>query len=95
LESLKPWPAAYGKIYRSSEDRTQPGSYRHFVERAGLKTLERLVASTRARALVAPHFYGAGVLGSYKERTPRPFAAVVVTDYVPNAIGVPRTSTFT
>src|SRR3712207_9540459 len=67
LESLKLWPAAYGKIYRSSEDKTQPGSYRYFVERAGLKTLERLVASTGARALVAPHFYGAGVLGSYTE----------------------------
>lgn len=89
LESLKLWPAAYGRIYRSSESKTQPGSYRHFVERAGLKTLERLVESTRARALVAPHFYGAGVLGSYKERNPRAFAAVVLTDYVPNAIGVP------
>ncbi len=49
LESLKLWPAAYGKVYRSSEDKTHPGSYRHFVERAGLKTLERLVASTGAR----------------------------------------------
>jgi processive 1,2-diacylglycerol beta-glucosyltransferase len=89
LESLKLWPTAYGKIYRSSENRTQPRSYQHYVERAGLKTLERLVASTGARALVAPHFYGAGVLGGYKERNPRAFAAVVVTDYVPNAIGVP------
>jgi len=89
LESLKLWPAAYGKIYRSSEGKTQPRSYRHFVERAGLKTLERLVASTEARVLVAPHFYGAGVLGSYKELNPRAFAAVVLTDYVPNAIGVP------
>ena len=89
LESLKLWPAAYGRIYRSSESKTQPSSYRHFVERAGLKVLERLVASTGARALVAPHFYGAGVLGSYKERNPRAFAAVALTDYVPNAIGVP------
>jgi processive 1,2-diacylglycerol beta-glucosyltransferase len=89
LGSLKLWPAAYGRIYRSSESKTQPGSYRHVVERAGLKTLERLVESTRARALVAPHFYGAGVLGSYKERNPRAFAAVVLTDYVPHAIGVP------
>ena len=89
LESLKLWPAAYGKIYRSSENKPQPSSYQHYVERAGLKTLERLVASTGGRALVAPHFYGAGVLGSYKERNPRAFAAVVLTDYVPNAIGVP------
>ena len=89
LGSLKLWPAVYGRIYRSSESKTQPGSYRYFVERAGLKTLERLVESTRARALVAPHFYGAGVLGSYKQRNPRAFAAVVLTDYVPNAIGVP------
>jgi processive 1,2-diacylglycerol beta-glucosyltransferase len=89
LESLKLWPAAYGRIYRSSESKPQPSSYQHYVERAGLKTLERLVASTGGRALVAPHFYGAGVLGSYKERNPRAFAAVVLTDYVPNAIGVP------
>jgi processive 1,2-diacylglycerol beta-glucosyltransferase len=89
LESLKLWPAAYGRIYRSSGSKTRPSSYRHFVERAGLKTIERLVASTGARALVAPHFYGAGVLGRYKERNPRAFAAVVITDYVPNAIGVP------
>ena len=89
LESLKLWPAAYGRIYRSSESKPHPSSYQHYVERAGLKTLERLVASTGGRALVAPHFYGAGVLGSYKERNPRAFAAVVLTDYVPNAIGVP------
>jgi processive 1,2-diacylglycerol beta-glucosyltransferase len=89
LESLKLWPAAYGKIYRSSENKPQASSYQHYVERAGLKTLERLVASTGGRALVAPHFYGAGVLGSYKERNPRAFAAVALTDYVPNAIGVP------
>ncbi len=89
LASLKLWPAAYGRIYHSSESKTQPSSYRRYVERAGLKTLERLVASTGTRALVAPHFYGAGVLGSYKERNPRAFAAVVLTDYVPHAIGVP------
>jgi processive 1,2-diacylglycerol beta-glucosyltransferase len=89
LESLKLWPAAYGRIYRSSESKTQPSPYRHYVERSGLKTLERLVASTGARTLVAPHFYGAGVLGSYKERNSRAFAAVILTDYVPNAIGVP------
>jgi Monogalactosyldiacylglycerol (MGDG) synthase len=59
------------------------------VEGVGLKTLERLVAGTGARALVAPHFYGAGVLGRYKESNPRAFSAVVLTDYVPNAIGVP------
>ena len=47
------------------------------------------MSSTGARALVAPHFYGAGVLGNYKERNPRAFAAVVLTDYVPHPIGVP------
>jgi processive 1,2-diacylglycerol beta-glucosyltransferase len=88
LESLKLWPAAYGRIYRSSGG-AQPSSYRHFVERAGLKTLERLVSRTGTQALVAPHFYGAGVLGNYKERNPRAFAAVVLTDYVPHPIGVP------
>ena len=88
LGSLKLWPAAYGRIYRSSEG-GRPGSYRDFVERAGLRTLERLVSNTGARALVAPHFYGAGVLGNYKERNPEAFAAVVLTDYVPHPIGVP------
>ena len=88
LGSLKLWPAAYGRIYRSSEGGRQ-GSYRDFVERAGLRTLERLVSSTGARALVAPHFYGAGVLGDYKERNPGAFASVVLTDYVPHPIGVP------
>lgn len=87
LESLKLWPAAYGRIYRSSGG---AGSYRQYVERAGLQTLERLVSSTGARALVAPHFYGAGVLGTYKEQNPRAFAAVVLTDYVPHPIGVPK-----
>ena len=88
LGSLKLWPEAYSMIYRSSEG-GRPGSYRDFVERAGLRTLERLVSSTGARALVAPHFYGAGVLGNYKERNPEAFAAVVLTDYVPHPIGVP------
>ena len=87
LESLKLWPAAYGRLYRSSGG---AGSYRQYVERAGLQTLEHLVSSTGARALVAPHFYGAGVLGAYKEQNPRAFAAVVLTDYVPHPIGVPR-----
>jgi processive 1,2-diacylglycerol beta-glucosyltransferase len=88
LQSLKLWPEAYGRIYRSSRG-TQPGSYRNYVEGAGLNTLERLVSRTGSRALVAPHFYGAGVLGNYKERNPRAFAAVVLTDYVPHPIGVP------
>jgi processive 1,2-diacylglycerol beta-glucosyltransferase len=59
------------------------------VQTAGLKTLERLVSSTGAQALVAPHFYGAGVLGLYKEQNPGMFSAVVLTDYVPHPIGVP------
>jgi processive 1,2-diacylglycerol beta-glucosyltransferase len=101
LESLKLWPAAYGRIYRSSErprrrdtqagtqEDTQHGSYRHYVEIAGLRSLERLRSETGARALVAPHFYGAGVLGHYKDRNPGAFAAVVLTDYVPHPIGIP------
>ncbi len=48
-----------------------------------------LVASTGASALVATHFYGAGVLGRYKELNPTAFAAVVLTDYVPHPIGIP------
>jgi processive 1,2-diacylglycerol beta-glucosyltransferase len=101
LESLKLWPAAYGRIYRSSEvlgrGDAQAGtkedprhvSYRRYVENAGLRTLETLRSETGARALVAPHFYGAGVLGHYKERNPRAFAAVVLTDYVPHPIEIP------
>ncbi len=88
LEALKLWPTAYGKLYHSSGT-SQPGSYVHYLQTAGLKTLERLVSSTGAQALVAPHFYGAGVLGSYKEQNPGKFTAVVLTDYVPHPIGVP------
>jgi processive 1,2-diacylglycerol beta-glucosyltransferase len=88
LESLKLWPAAYGRIYRSSGS-GQRGSYQQYVERAGLRTLERLVLRSGARALVAPHFYGAGVLGAYKEKHPGALAAVVLSDYVPHPIEVP------
>jgi processive 1,2-diacylglycerol beta-glucosyltransferase len=88
LEALKLWPTAYGKLYQSSGT-SQPGSYVYYLRTAGLKTLERLVSSTGAQALVAPHFYGAGVLGSYKEQNPEMFSAVVLTDYVPHPIGVP------
>ena len=88
LEALKLWPTAYGKLYQSSGT-GQPGSYVQYLRTAGVKTLERLVSSTGAQALVAPHFYGAGVLGSYKEQNPGMFGAVVLTDYVPHPIGVP------
>ncbi len=88
LESLKLWPTAYGRLYQSSGT-AQPGSYVNYIQTAGLRTLERLVSSTGAQALVAPHFYGAGVLGAYKEQNPEMFSAVVLTDYVPHPIGVP------
>jgi processive 1,2-diacylglycerol beta-glucosyltransferase len=88
LEALKLWPTAYGKLYQSSGT-GQQGTFVHHVQTAGHKTLERLVSSTGAQALVAPHFYGAGVLGSYKEQNPGMFSAVVLTDYVPHRIGVP------
>jgi len=88
LESLKLWPTAYGRLYKSSGTGHQ-GSYMHYIQTAGLKTLERLVSSTGAQALVAPHFYGAGVLGAYKEQNPQMLSAVVLTDYVPHPIGVP------
>ena len=88
LESLKLWPTAYGRLYKSSGTGHQ-GSYMHYIQTAGLKTLERLVSSTGAQALVAPHFYGAGVLGAYKQQNPQMFSAVVLTDYVPHLIGVP------
>jgi processive 1,2-diacylglycerol beta-glucosyltransferase len=88
LESLKLWPTAYGKLYRSSAS-GQQGAYKQYVEMVGLSALEHLISRTGARALVAPHFYGAGVLGTYKKQNPRAFAAVVLTDYVPHPIEVP------
>ena len=88
LEALKLWPTAYGKLYQSSGT-GQRGTFVQQVQTVGLKTLERLVSSTGARALVAPHFYGAGVLGVYKKQNPGMFSAVVLTDYVPHPIGVP------
>jgi processive 1,2-diacylglycerol beta-glucosyltransferase len=88
LESLKLWPAAYGRLYQSSGTDRQ-GSYMHYIQTAGFRTLERLISNTGAQALVAPHFYGAGVLGAYKEQNPEMFSAVVLTDYVPHPIGVP------
>jgi processive 1,2-diacylglycerol beta-glucosyltransferase len=88
LESLKLWPTAYGKLYRSSAS-GQQGAYKQYVEMVGLSALEHLISRTGARALVAPHFYGAGVLGTYKKQNPRAFAAVVLTDYAPHPIEVP------
>jgi processive 1,2-diacylglycerol beta-glucosyltransferase len=89
LESLKLWPEAYGRLYQSSGTGQQSTTYMQYIQTAGIKTLERLVESTGARALVAPHFYGAGVLGVYKEQNPGMFSSVVLTDYVPHPIGVP------
>src|SRR5215203_1899809 len=89
LESLKLWPEAYGRLYQSSGTGQQSTTYMQYIQTAGIKTLEDLVASTGARALVGPHFYGAGVLGVYKEQNPGMFSAVVLTDYVPHPIGVP------
>src|SRR5215203_5929460 len=88
LESLKLWPTAYGRLYQSSGTGRQ-STYVRYIHTAGLETLERLVSSTGAQGLVAPHFYGAGVLGVYKEQNPGMFSAVVLTDYVPHPIGVP------
>ncbi len=89
LESLKLWPEAYGRLYQSSGTGQQGTPYVQYIQTAGIETLDRLVESTGARALVAPHFYGAGVLGVYKEQNPEMFSAVVLTDYVPHPIGVP------
>lgn len=123
LDSLKLMPAAYGRVYRISEQQAAiPGVGRRFSDaherlhrfselwaagydpadpeprsapRVGqrrgvpLRTLERLVRETGAGAIVAPHFYGAGVLGRYKELNPGIFAAALLTDYVPHPMGVP------
>lgn len=81
------WAARrYGSALREGD---RPNARRSSPVGSGLKTLERLAEETGAKALVAPHFYGAGVLGSYKEQKPNVFAAVVLTDYVPHPVGVP------
>ena len=81
------WASRYGPTYVGGGE---PEALRRTSRRSGLNTLERLVEETGARVLIAPHFYGAGVLGSYKENNPQAFAAVVLTDYVPHPLGVPR-----
>jgi processive 1,2-diacylglycerol beta-glucosyltransferase len=88
LEALKLWPAAYGRLYRASGGGYAP-RYQRYVERSGVRALERLVSGSGAKTLVATHFYGAGVLGRYKELNPGAFAAVVLTDFVPHPIGIP------
>ncbi|MGH3145632.1 MAG: MGDG synthase family glycosyltransferase [Rubrobacter sp.] len=76
--------------YQGSDPGGDPqGARRHRQKRLAERTLERLLGETGARALVAPHFYGAGTLGNYKERNPEAFTAVVLTDYVPHPVGVP------
>lgn len=80
------WATRYAGTHRE-EDPPEP--YSHLPRRSGLRTLGRLAEETEAKVLVAPHFYGAGVLGKYKERNPRASTAVVLTDYVPHPVGVP------
>jgi processive 1,2-diacylglycerol beta-glucosyltransferase len=58
-------------------------------DRMAMRALDRLIEQTGARALVAPHFYGASALGRYKELYPDAFTSVVLTDYVPHPLGVP------
>jgi processive 1,2-diacylglycerol beta-glucosyltransferase len=80
------WTARYTGSYREGD---HPDLHSRQPRRSGLRTLGRLAEETQAQALVAPHFYGAGVLGKYKERNPRAFTTVVLTDYVPHPVGVP------
>jgi hypothetical protein len=80
------WATRYAETHREGDP---PEPHSHLPRRSGLRTLGRLAEETEAKVLVAPHFYGAGVLGKYKERNPRSFTAVVLTDYVPHPVGVP------
>jgi len=80
------WAARYAGSYREGD---HPDIRSHHPRRSGLRTLGRLAEETKAKVLVAPHFYGAGVLGKYKERNPRTSTAVVLTDYLPHPVGVP------
>ncbi len=66
-----------------------PEPRHHRRESAAMKALDRLIEGTGAKALVAPHFYGASALGRYKDQHPDAFAAVLLTDYVPHPLGVP------
>src|SRR5215207_571168 len=66
-----------------------PGPRAQRRDRLAMRTLDRLIEETGARALVAPHFYGALALGRYKEQHPDAFTSVVLTDYVPHPMGVP------
>lgn len=81
------WASRHGPTYVGGGE---PEALRRTSRRSGLNTLDRLVEETGARVLIAPHFYGAGVLGSYKENDRLVFAAVILTDYVPHPLGVPR-----
>jgi processive 1,2-diacylglycerol beta-glucosyltransferase len=80
------WATRYAGSYREGDP---PEPHSHLPRRSGLRTLGRLAEETEAKVLVAPHFYGAGVLGKYKERNSRASTAVVLTDYVPHPVGVP------
>jgi processive 1,2-diacylglycerol beta-glucosyltransferase len=80
------WATRYAGTHHEGEP---PEPYSHLPRRSGLRTLVRLAEETEAKVLVAPHFYGAGILGKYKERNPRAPTAVVLTDYVPHPVGVP------
>ena len=80
------WAARYAGSHQEGD---HPDIHSRHPSRSALRTLERLAEETKAKVLVATHFYGAGVLGKYKERNPRAFSAVVLTDYVPHPLGVP------
>ncbi len=80
------WATRYAGTHREGD---APEPYSHLPRRSGLRSLGRLAKETEAKVLVAPHFYGAGVLGKYKERNPRSSTALVLTDYVPHPVGVP------
>jgi processive 1,2-diacylglycerol beta-glucosyltransferase len=80
------WATRYAGTHREGDPQD---SHSHLPRGSGLRTLGRLAEETEAKVLVAPHFYGAGVLGKYKERNPWASTAVVLTDYVPHPVGVP------
>src|ERR687894_1176888 len=80
------WATRYVGTHREGD---LPEPHSHLPRRSGLRTLGRLAEETEAKVLVASHFYGAGVLGKYKERNSRASTAVVLTDYVPHPVGVP------
>jgi processive 1,2-diacylglycerol beta-glucosyltransferase len=83
-------PSRTSELYERLQQFSEQRAARYEAPEGGSpEPRDRLIEATGARALVAPHFYGASALGRYKDQHPDAFTAVVLTDYVPHPMGVP------